>query len=206
MSESDAVPPSRKTLLVCVLLLLIWSAIHIAIGYRLERAAQAEREFGPFEQAIVSADTWMILWLPYGLLPVILAPEVTIGIWAFRRRRGSYPSPPGHLARAHLKAWAIVLGAAVALGAGAQVCMMWLQSHSGILFLATALFAFEWAFAGALWAALWLQSARNQSGLSRIKASHLALTAFLVAACAPLHLIGAAISVGVLWTSRREGS
>jgi hypothetical protein len=205
MSGSDAVPPSGKALLVCVVLLLIWSAIHIAIGYRLEDAARAERELSPFEHVIVSADSWMIRWLPYGFLPVILAPEVAIGLWAMRTRRASYSPPPAHLTRAHLRTWAILLGAAVALGVAAQVCMMRLQSHSGILFLATALFAFEWAYAGSLWATLWLQAARNQSGLSRVKASHLALTSFLVAACAPLHLLGAAIPVGVLWTSR-EGS
>jgi len=198
------VPRSLKPLLALVVVLLTWGIAHAAVGYRLAVALEADGELGPVEHAVVATDLFVLRWLPYGVLPVLLAPEVAVGVWALVARRASYTPPGARILRTHLRIWTTALAAAVGLGAVTVTWAIWSGSDSFVLPGVVALVAFSWSYAGALWAGLWLQKARNVAALSELRASHMALLAFVLAGCAPLHFFGAAIPVWVLWASRGQ--
>ena len=198
------VPRTLKVALALCVVLVAWAVIHAGVEYRLSVAVDDGRELGRFEHAVLAVDMFVVRWIPWGLLPVLFAPEAAIGSWAFLRWRGRYTPPAARVARAELKIWALVLAAGVGLGALAIAWSLRFRGHSLVALGITALFLFSWGYAGAVWAALWLQSARHLAGRSRLRASHLALLACLVAGCAPLHAFGVAIPVWVLWASRAE--
>jgi hypothetical protein len=198
------VPRSLKALLALIAALLTWSIAHAAVGYRLAVATGADGQLGLMEHTVVSADLLVLRWLPYAVLPVLLAPEVAIGVWALVANRAKYTPLQPRILRAHLRAWTAVLAGAVGLGAVALTWALWSGSDSFVPLGAVALVAFSWGYAGALWAALWLQKARNAAGLSNFSVSRMALVAFALAAFAPLHFFGAAILVWVLWASRGQ--
>ena len=201
MTSSNGSPRSLGAFLLLLVALIGWGVVDSLVIQGVHIAMETGGDFGPIERAITSADNWVLRWLPFALFPVLLAPEAAVVVWAVQGRRQTPVPGIGSLARVHLRIWAMALVGA--LGLGVVAALLWKTpffTNVGI----TALFAFSWSYAGAVFAALRLQKHRNMAGVSGVKASSMAIAVFLLASCAPISFVGAIVPLWILWASRGD--
>jgi hypothetical protein len=198
------VPRSLKPLLAVLVFWLAWSVVHALVGFQLDIAIATQRRLGSVERAIVSVDLELRRWLPFFILPAVLAPAGSVVAWWLRVRRPTGNDLQAAAARSQLKAWSLVLAGAVLLGLAAVGLAAWSKAFISTELGLGALLTLSWSYAGALYDSLWLQQRRNERGDSTFKASTMAVIAFVAVNCAPLHLLGTGLPLWVLWASRGD--
>jgi len=191
-------PRSFGLLLTAVAALLAREASHGVVTWQVERALINQRPLGDIENAIVAADHWLLLWYPFAVIPFLLAPPVAVVAWVVRARRSTHATGSAGLIQGQLRVWLLALVLAGVFLLLAVVIPFWTPSWATTVMLA-AILAFSWATAGGLFAALSLQRHRNEAGVSQIRATSLAVLAFLVAVLAPV--AGVIVPLWVLWRS-----
>lgn len=198
-TSNGRLPRSFGLFLGVLALLILREAFHLVTTGYVERAIVAQRDLTAVEHAVVFADAWVFRMYPFAVIPVLLAPATAIVAWALRVKRSTGWPENALAARAHLRVWAIMLaGAAVLFGA---IAPLW-GTRWATTILLCAVLAFWWATAGTLFTGLWLQTCRNRSGASGIRASSLAILSFALACLVPF--ASAIVPLWVLWSSRYE--
>jgi len=180
------------------ILLAGWIAVALLAEPVLDIAVDTHTALSPAEESIISVYLFVIRYIPFLIVPALLAPSAVVLRWLISPTRPTVFQPKER-EREHLARWLWWVAAVVVVVASGAWANHLREGVVPVGVWMWALMAFSWAYAGALDRAFRVHSLRKDAGDTKIGVQVVVLAG---AATLVAEAVGPLLPLWVFWASR----